>query len=84
MVKSGCIAILEASNYFENFNNGNESIDIRRTSSVDMSYRFKNEQFNLKDNFLEKPDFDQILGVNDDLKILHVVITSYSGTQSDL
>jgi len=76
MVKSGCIAVLEASNLLENLNNGGDSMVIRRTSSVDMSLRVKSELLNVKDNFLEKPSFDQFQGVIDDVNILHVVITS--------
>ena len=75
-MKSGCIAILEASTFLENLNNGNDSMVVKRTSSVDSSYRFKNELLNPNDNFLEKPSFDQFIGVNDDVSILHVVITS--------
>ena len=76
MVKSGCIAILEASTCLENLANGNESMIIRRTSSIDMSKKFKSELLNVKDNFLEKPEFSQFQGVIDDFNILHVVITS--------
>jgi len=35
MVKSGCIAVLEASNFLENLINGVDSMLIRRSSSVD-------------------------------------------------
>lgn len=40
MVKSGCIAVLEASHFLENLINGGASMSIRRSSSVDMTHRF--------------------------------------------
>jgi hypothetical protein len=76
MVKSGCIAILEASTHLENLTQGNESMVIRRESSVDMSSKFRSELLNQKDNFFDKSSFDQFQGAIDDVNILHVVITS--------
>ena len=77
MVKSSCIAILEATTHLENLIQGQESLGIRRTSSVENSYRFKNDLLTAKDNFLEQPSFEQLLErLNDNVNIFHVVITS--------
>ena len=77
MVKSSCIAILEATTYLENLFQGQESLVIRRTSSVENSYRFKNDLLTAKDNFLEQRSFEQLLErLNDNVNIFHVVITS--------
>ena len=77
MVKSSCIAILEATTHLENLFQGQESLVIRRTSSVENSYRFKNDLLTAKDNFLEQPSFEQLSErLNDNVNIFHVVITS--------